>query len=422
MLEFKCPHCSQVLNIPEQFIGSTGTCRKCGGSITIEPQTCMNSDGTVSFAERPPTLIALHVETTGPSARKCNIIELASVKFTLDGQETDSFFSFAHPGHMIPPRISEKNGITDEMVAGAPSSVEVVKQWCAWAGPQVLLVSNHGHFDAKFIAAAYLRDDLDPPQAFILDLMDWAEVLDIPIKAYKLRVLLDHIGHRVKKAAHRALETCHGQVAAAHYLIKKDAGTHLENDPLLGRLAARHEAVNADQAWKILQEQSKTLEEMCGPGYFDKVRQEARRTRTQRSGIPVAMAPENDGLKHSSAWYAERGRHISQMMFNADATRNDPIPEHAPWEYVLLEASQTPDRAEQIRLCQQAVDMGAIDPWPYERLVHVYIKSHDYEAAQSVCEKYFETSAWKVGRWAETSLKLLKRLEKLERKLAEARA
>ncbi|MEX2014996.1 MAG: 3'-5' exonuclease, partial [Candidatus Hydrogenedentales bacterium] len=317
MLEFTCPHCSQLLNIPEQFIGSTGTCRKCGGTITIEQQTCMDSGGERPFAERPPTLIAVHCETTGPSARKCNIIELAAVKFTLDGRETDSFFSFAHPGHMIPPRVSEKNGITDDMVAGSPPSVEVIKQWCAWVGPNVLLFSNHAHFDAKFIAAAYLRDDLDPPQAHIIDLMDWAEMLDIPIKAYKLRVLLDHIGHRVKKASHRALETCHGEVAAAHYLIKKDAGSHLENDPLLGRIGGRHEAINAEQAWKILQEQSKTLEDMCGAGYYDKVKQESRRTRTQRSGMPIVEMAENDGLKHSSALYAERGRHITQMMFNA---------------------------------------------------------------------------------------------------------
>ena len=36
MIEFQCPHCKLILHIPEEFIGSTGTCKNCRNSITID--------------------------------------------------------------------------------------------------------------------------------------------------------------------------------------------------------------------------------------------------------------------------------------------------------------------------------------------------------------------------------------------------
>lgn len=35
VIDFVCPHCNQNLSIPEQYLGQSGKCNKCGGSITI---------------------------------------------------------------------------------------------------------------------------------------------------------------------------------------------------------------------------------------------------------------------------------------------------------------------------------------------------------------------------------------------------
>lgn len=433
MLEFQCPHCKTLLNIPEQFLGTAGTCKKCGKPITIEEQATHDTESEVdqSFLDRHPTLVAFHCEATGPSVRKCNMTELGAVKFDLNGNEIDTFWSFANPGHLIPPRISEKTGVTDELVENAPSSIDVVKEWTSWIGPHVLLFSHHAHFDSKFVCGTLLKEDIDPPRGRVMDVTHWARTLSVPVEEYRLRALLDLIGYRVKKT-HRALETCHGIVAVVSYLAKRQAGAHIEADTsggMVGRLMGKKtEAVNEEVAYNYLQQSTKTLEEMSGDGFYDKVRYDARLKRVKSVGIasaggggPVSQ-PDIVQMKHPPHWYEQMSRRISQAQKEAESGANGAetvMQENAPWSYILLEASQTQDRPEQKKLCQQAVNMGAVDPWPYERLMKLHIHDKDYDAAQQVCEQYFDTDSWKVGRWAETSRKILKKLEKLERKIAQ---
>lgn len=35
MIDFECPHCHETLKIPEQYLGSRGTCKRCGKQITV---------------------------------------------------------------------------------------------------------------------------------------------------------------------------------------------------------------------------------------------------------------------------------------------------------------------------------------------------------------------------------------------------
>lgn len=35
MMDFTCPHCKETLHVPERYVGASGTCKKCGGKITI---------------------------------------------------------------------------------------------------------------------------------------------------------------------------------------------------------------------------------------------------------------------------------------------------------------------------------------------------------------------------------------------------
>lgn len=36
---FTCPHCSAVRQVPDQYVGQSGACNSCGGSITIGANT-----------------------------------------------------------------------------------------------------------------------------------------------------------------------------------------------------------------------------------------------------------------------------------------------------------------------------------------------------------------------------------------------
>ena len=427
MLEFECPHCSEVLNIPEEFVGSTGTCKKCGREITIEAKATHDQSDSLL----PPALVAFHCETTGPSTRKCNITELAGVKFDLNGKEVDTFSSFANPGHMIPPRISEKTGIRDDMIEGAPPSKEVIKLWFEWVGPHALLFSHHAHFDSKFVCASLLKENLDPPALRVIDVLGWARHLEVPVEDYKLRMLLDFIGYRVKRA-HRALETCHGVGALASHLTRRQVGVHnvTGQSGVFGKLMGKTEkSVNEAEAFSVLTRLSKSLEDICGDGFFSKVRDDPRLRRRQSLGpmggsttasIPVASRQGNGAGIHRQEWFDERRGILERSRHEragTGVTVLDESPGNSRWEYVLLDASQTEDPAEQKKLCEEAVALGAQDPWPFGKLTSLLIKEKNYRDAHEICEKYFASGFWKSPQWADPGLKILRRMEKLERKL-----
>lgn len=434
MLEFECPHCKAILTIPEQFVGTQGTCRKCDKPITIEATATHDpSENFASMTALQPALVAFHCESTGPSSRKCNITELAGMKFNLKGEELDSFTSFANPGHLIPPRISEKTGITDEMVEHAPTSYEVVKRWFDWVGPHAFVFSHHAHFNAKFIAATVLKEDVDPPLLDIIDALGWAREMEVPVSEYKLRALLDVIGYPVKRT-HRALETCHGVAALVNYLIKRHVGSHVVSDQagVLGKLLGKRvEVVNQASAFTSLKAISKPLEEMCGEGFYDKARNDRRSARTQQRAFLASAASsavqqpkQDDTPRHQQEWFDERRGILERAQRERAKTaagRSSGVLEmvdDTPWDYVLLEASQCEDPEEQKRLCHEAVSLGAREPWPFDRLAALYIKTKDYETAHRLCEEYFEGQVWTEPKWADAGLRILRRLEKLERRLA----
>jgi len=43
VLNMRCEHCRRTLQIPEQFLGQTGTCKYCGGRITVQVEPLRSS-------------------------------------------------------------------------------------------------------------------------------------------------------------------------------------------------------------------------------------------------------------------------------------------------------------------------------------------------------------------------------------------
>ena len=128
-------------------------------------------------------------------------------------------------------------------------------------------------------------------------------------------------------------------------------------------------------------------------------------------------------LNHTSdqhEWFEERRHVLEELRRNAlieDDGSTRLYPEDAQWAQTLHDAREAEEPVLQRKLLQEAVSQGARDPWPYESLVKFYIKIHEYEAARRVCETYFETDIWRAARWADSSMRLLRLMGKLERKL-----
>lgn len=431
MLGFQCPHCMETSSIPMEFIGTRGRCKKCGKPITIEEQTIASPDtSAATFDPEHSSLVVLHCETTGRSSRRDKIIEIGSIKFGLNGEQLDTFWSLTNPGTEIPSKIVDRTGITDDMVADAPAPVEAVKRWFHWVGSHPILFSHHARFNAKFVCACLLKEEIMPPPASMIDVTQWAKDLDLQVREYKLRPLLEHIGYAVPHE-HRALETCRSVEALSHHLLKEQAGIHLEahSKGLLGKISGKKvEAVNAGEAYGFLSRAALPLEEVCGDkfykdgGYMAVVERSDTPKIARKRSTPETQETSSDGpsVMHMHEWFEERRHILEELRRNAlieddDSTRL--YPEDAEWAQTLHNARQATEPVQQRKLLQEAVSQGALDPWPYETLVKFYVKIHEYESARRVCETYFDTDIWQAARWADSSMRLLRLMGKLERKL-----
>ena len=82
-----------------------------------------------------------------------------------------------------------------------------------------------------------------------------------------------------------------------------------------------------------------------------------------------------------------------------------------------LEAKQNKETETEKQILEMAIDDKIDAPYVYNRLAVLYSKEKDFKKAYSVCKKWFTSVYWKIPNMATTSLKLLNRMEKLEKKL-----
>ena len=112
-------------------------------------------EGGANLYSLPTSFVAVDTETTGLDFDLCNIIEISAVKVE-NGQIVDSFKSLIKVDEKLPPFIVHLTGITEEMLADAPSLNEVITDFDAFVSDSILLAHNAA-FDMNFLYTAYER-------------------------------------------------------------------------------------------------------------------------------------------------------------------------------------------------------------------------------------------------------------------------
>ncbi|MDP3508516.1 MAG: exonuclease domain-containing protein [Candidatus Melainabacteria bacterium] len=160
------------------------------------------------------TFIAFDVETTGLSAIACKLVELSGVKFKLGfaakedtSVQIDTFSTLINPGGPIPPEVSALHGITDAMVADAPSVDRVLPQFFQWCGSpaDTVLIAHNASFDVEFLKVNSQRLRLELPAHAVIDTLALAQCLVQGSLNYKLKTLSEHFGF-AGSLYHRALD------------------------------------------------------------------------------------------------------------------------------------------------------------------------------------------------------------------------
>ena len=148
--------------------------------------------------------VAFDTETTGLKPQQANVVEIAGVRFTGDGDEISRFSTFANPGGPMSPEVISIHGISDAMVSRAPDPSNACRQFASWLHKDDILVAHNAAFDVTFISTELTRGGHPAPHNRVIDSLKLTRLLELPVKNYKLATLVDHFGFP-ESGYHRAM-------------------------------------------------------------------------------------------------------------------------------------------------------------------------------------------------------------------------
>ena len=181
------------------------------------------------------TFVVFDLETTGGSAQKNQITEIGAVK-VCGGEVVGEFQTLVNPRVRIPPSITLLTGITDSMVANAPTIEQVLPSFSEFIRGSIL-VAHNAPFDMGFLKQALVTNDYPPPRTQVVDTVRLARALvtrdEVP--NHKLATLARYFKVPVQPT-HRALDDARATVTVLHSLFERAGGlgvTHVADLPQL---------------------------------------------------------------------------------------------------------------------------------------------------------------------------------------------
>ena len=157
------------------------------------------TDGKIDDQE----YISFDLETTGLSCYYDHIIEFGAVKIK-NQTVTDRLQMFIKPPVPIPPFISAKTNITNDMVRNAKPFAEAVDEILAWIGDGIL-VAHNASFDYHFMNEELRRLGRPPLTNTVIDTLDMSRAILKERRAYRLGNIARnyHVSYD-EEVAHRA--------------------------------------------------------------------------------------------------------------------------------------------------------------------------------------------------------------------------
>jgi DNA polymerase-3 subunit epsilon len=176
------------------------------------------------------TFCVVDLETTG-GAETDTITEFGAVKVR-GGEVLGEFQTLVNPRTHIPPLIAVLTGITNQMVAEAPTLAQVLPAFLAFAGNSAI-VAHNAPFDVGFLRRACLEHHYPMPKWSVVDTVTLARqiLLRDEVPNCRLATLAHHF-HAGTTPNHRALQDARATVDVLHGLIERvgNLGVHTIED------------------------------------------------------------------------------------------------------------------------------------------------------------------------------------------------
>lgn len=172
--------------------------------------------------------VVFDLETSGSAPSKgAAVTEIGAIK-VLGGNVIGEFQTFVNPGHYLSDFITSLTGITDSMLADAPTIDQVLPTFLDFLGPgyETVLVAHNAPFDMSFMKAAAIAHEYELPEYKVVDTARVARyVLDRDeVPNCKLSTLAPFFGSATSPN-HRALDDARATVDVLHGIFER-LGTH----------------------------------------------------------------------------------------------------------------------------------------------------------------------------------------------------
>ena len=148
------------------------------------------------------TFVVVDTETTGVSAGRDRLIEVAAVKVR-GGEIIERFTQLIDPERAVPQRITRITGITTAMVFGKPRAADVLPAFCDFLGDGIFVAHNLS-FDWRFITESCGRAGIEMPACQSLCTLKLARRLLRGLRSKGLASVADFYGITIH-GRHRAL-------------------------------------------------------------------------------------------------------------------------------------------------------------------------------------------------------------------------
>jgi len=168
--------------------------------------------------------VVFDLETSGAApSTGAAVTEIGAVK-VLGGKTIGEFQSFVNPGHYLSDFITSLTGITDAMLASAPTIDQILPTFIDFLGPghETVLVAHNAPFDMSFMKAAASAHSYDWPNYAVIDTARVARyVLDRDeVPNCKLSTLAPFFGSPTSPN-HRALDDARATVDVLHGIFER---------------------------------------------------------------------------------------------------------------------------------------------------------------------------------------------------------